>query len=170
MNSSVKLFPIKPNFDKAYCNRGFARYESKSCDVSLEDYNKALAINPINTDALFGKAQSFYAISKKDSCVSYFNKTTFIDDTYSKGFYLSGQINFEQGDYKYAITEYDRAIAAKRYAYAYNDRASAKKQLGDDAGAIADYEKALSIDSKLFFAYNSLGSCKRNKGDQMQEQ
>jgi tetratricopeptide (TPR) repeat protein len=36
---------------------------------------------------------------------------------------------------------------------------------GDEAGAILDYEQALSIDSKLFFAYNSLGSCKRNKGD-----
>ena len=30
---------------------------------------------------------------------------------------------------------------------------------------IADYEKAVAADNKLFFAYNNLGSAKRNKGD-----
>jgi tetratricopeptide (TPR) repeat protein len=115
---------------------------------------------------MFGKAQSFYAVNKKDSCITYLNRTTFVDEKNSKAFYLSGQINFELGNYKSAISDYDKAIAAKPdFAYAYNDRASAKKMLGDEDGAIADYEKALSIDSKLFFAYNSLGSCKRNKGE-----
>ena len=59
-----KAIAFKPIFDKAFCNRGFARYESKTYDASIEDYNKALAINPANADALFGKAQSFYAINK----------------------------------------------------------------------------------------------------------
>ena len=82
----------------------------------------------------------------------YLTKTTLIDDTYSKAFYLRGQLKFEDQMYKEAIPEYNSAIALKAdYAYAYNDRASAKKMLGDDVGAIADYEKAISIDSKLYF-------------------
>ena len=89
-----KAISFKPNFDKAFCSRGFARYESKTFDASIEDYNKALAVNPLNVDAMFGKAQSFYAINKKDSCVNYLRKAVFVDDKYAKAYYLSGQINF----------------------------------------------------------------------------
>ena len=48
-----KAVSFKPNFDKAFCSRAFARYESKTYDASIEDYNKALAANPLNVDAMF---------------------------------------------------------------------------------------------------------------------
>ena len=161
-----KAISLNPNFKKAYYNRGFAKFDSKNYSGAIEDYNKTLSLNPKNLDALYGKAQSFYSTGKKDSCRIVVAKLLAENSKFEKGFYLSGQLKFEEQSYKEAIEDYDKAILLKSdYAYAYNDRASAKKMLGDDAGAIVDYEKAIAIDSKMFFAYNNLGSCKRNKGD-----
>ena len=161
----TKAVTLNPMFEKAFLNRGFARYESKSNDAAILDFNTANGLKP-SADAYFGKAECFYATHKKDSCLQNLNKAVILDDRYAKAFYLRGQLKFEAQQYKEAIADYDKAIAAKPdFAYAYNDRASAKKQTGDDAGAIADYEKAVATDNKLFFAYNNLGSAKRSKGD-----
>jgi tetratricopeptide (TPR) repeat protein len=115
-----KAISLNPLFDKAYTNRGFAKYENKGYDASILDFNKAIEIKALNLDALFGKAQSFYAMKKTDSCIAYLNKVTLIDEAYSKAFYLSGQIKFEAEQYKEAITDYNHAITSKAdYAYAY---------------------------------------------------
>ena len=64
--------------------------------------------------------------------------------------------------HKSAIKDYDEAIRLKHnYAYAYNDRGSAKRKLDDLTGAIADYTMAVKSDPGLSFAYNNLGSAKR---------
>ena len=108
-----KAITLNPNFDKAFINRGFAKFESKNFEASISDFNNAISIKPLSVDAFFGKAQSFYAMNKKDSCLTYLNKVTMVDETYSKAFYLSGQIKFETGDYKEAIAEYNNAISSK---------------------------------------------------------
>ena len=160
-----KAIGLQPGFDKAFTNRGFAKYESKNYTDALEDFNASLVLKP-SADACFGKAESFYHLNKKDSSRTYLDKTLLLDNNYAKGYYLRGQLKFESVEYKEAIADYSKAILAKPdYAYAYNDRGSAKKLVGDEAGAIADYEKALELDQTLFFTYNNLGSVKRNKGD-----
>ena len=165
IDNFTKAITLNSLFDKAFLNRGFAKYENKNNEAAIEDFNAANSMKP-SADAYFGKAECFYAMNKKDSCMPNLAKATILDDKYAKAYYLQGQLNFENQQYKEAIEAYNQAIVAKPdYAYAYNDRASAKKQMGDEAGAIADYEKAVSSDNKLFFAYNNLGSAKRNKGD-----
>lgn len=161
-----KAISFKPNFERAFYNRAVARHELRQFEESIQDYNHTLLVNPTNMEALFGKAENFYQLKKKDSCLTFIHKTIQRDSLFSKAFYLLGQLKFDEAEYKEAILHYNKAISTKAdYAYAYNDRASAKKLLGDDSGAIQDYEKAIALDPKLFFAYNNLGSCKRNKGD-----
>lgn len=161
----TKAISAHPAFEKAYIHRGFAHYENKDNNAAMADFDKANSLKP-SSEAMFGKAQSLYSLGKKDESEQELNKATMLEESNYKAWYLLGQLKFERQDYKEAIADYDKAIAAKTdYAYAYNDRASAKKQNGDEAGALADYQKAVSLDNKLFFAYNNLGSMLRNKGD-----
>lgn len=161
----TKAVTLNPNFEKAYLNRGYARYAAKSNEAAISDFNKVNSLKP-SADAYFGKAQSYLAIGHRDSSMHNLDQAIAADSKYAKAYYLRGQLKFEAQDYKEAIADYDKAIAEKPdYAYAYNDRASAKKMLDDEAGAIADYEKAVFIDEGMFFAYNNLGSARRNKGE-----
>jgi Flp pilus assembly protein TadD len=57
-----------------------------------------------------------------------------------------GSDSFNKGDCDGAIKAYDEAIALdSSNASLFNDRGSAKSQLGDRVGAIADYRKALEL-------------------------
>lgn len=165
IDNFTKAIGLNPAFEKAFLNRGFAKYEAKKNEEAIQDFNQSNTLK-LSAEAYFGKGECFNVLNKKDSALQNLDKAITLDTKYAKAFYLRGQIKFEAKQYKEAIEDYDKAIAVKpNYAYAYNDRGSAKKQLGDEAGAIADYEKAVEHDNKLYFAYNNLGSARRNKGD-----
>ena len=50
-------------------------------------------------------------------------------------------------------------------AYTYDGRGKAKYEKGDYDGAIADFDKAISLDSNDVDAYNGRGKAKDRKGD-----
>src|SRR3990170_1328845 len=63
-----------------------------------------------------------------------------------------------------------RAIESGRWqganlVWAYGNRGDAKKTKGDLDGAIADYNRALELDSRNAIAYNNRGNVKLDKGD-----
>ncbi len=67
-------------------------------------------------------------------------------------------MNFELADYNSALIDFTLAIDKKYdFAYAYNERASAKRMLGDYNGAIHDYKQALAYDSTIVVAYDNMG-------------
>src|ERR1700744_1812123 len=108
----TKAIALNPLFDKAFLNRGFAKYENKNNEAAIEDFNSSNSMKP-SADAYFGKAQCFYVMNKKDSCAQNLAKATILDDKYAKAYYLQGQLNFENQQYKEAVEAYDKAIAAK---------------------------------------------------------
>jgi tetratricopeptide (TPR) repeat protein len=70
------------------------------------------------------KTQVKSLIMKKD-----FNNALRIDDKNAQAYYYRGGMYFLSNKYKEAIEDYTNAIKNKpNYAYAYNDRGSAKRQ------------------------------------------
>ncbi|MBE9245257.1 tetratricopeptide repeat protein [Microcystis aeruginosa LEGE 00239] len=64
------------------------------------------------------------------------------------------------------MADYNQATNIKPdYADAYNNRGSAKYELGDKQGAIADYNQAIKIKPDYADAYINRGNAKSNLGD-----
>jgi tetratricopeptide (TPR) repeat protein len=65
-----------------------------------------------------------------------------------------------------AIPDYDEAIRLRpAKAWLYNNRAWAKKRIGDLSAALADLEKALELDAKHPYVYSSRARIKLMQGD-----
>ena len=69
-----------------------------------------------------------------------------------------------------AIAACDRAIASGQFtgielAKLHTSRGVERKQAGDLDGAIADYDAAIKLNPKDFFAFNNRGNTWRDKGD-----
>jgi tetratricopeptide (TPR) repeat protein len=156
-----KSILLKPDFEKAYYNRCIANTMIRHYPDALADINKVLSGNPNNIDARFAKAMVFFGQGQKDSTNRWLDNTLGVGK-HAEAYYYKGIIMYQVGDYDEAIKDYSGAIEIKAdYAYAYNDRASAKRAKNDLTGAIADYEKALSLNPEFVFIYNNLGSVYR---------
>jgi tetratricopeptide (TPR) repeat protein len=79
-------------------------------------------------------------------------------------FVLANQ-KYDKGDYRGAVTDYDRAIALKPdYAKAYKARATVKfGKLQDDKGALADLDRSIQLDPNDGLVYALRGFLKYDK-------
>jgi tetratricopeptide (TPR) repeat protein len=79
----------------------------------------------------------------------------------AKSYFTAGLEKYEEGLYKEALAEYNKAIELNpQFADAYSNRGMIKSKLGDREGAIADYTKAIELNPKLDAAYFNRGIAK----------
>jgi tetratricopeptide (TPR) repeat protein len=119
----------------AYCGRGNARRYLGDYPGSWEDFNTAVGLDPDRGIAYIGRALAVSFGTKPDYSTT--------DD-------------FQQG--QNLLTHPENAID-------YMMRGTAKAQLLDDQGAMADYTKAIEQNPRLLVAYNNRGNLRQNLGD-----
>ena len=79
--------------------------------------------------------------------------------------FASGKIYQASKDFETAIQYYDKAIHSNpKNSAAYNNRGTAKKNLGKFQDAILDYDKAIKLNPKHYRAYRNRGIAKKNLG------
>lgn len=110
--------------------------------ILFKTYFSFLTLKTLKTDLIFTRGIVYecfgnYNLANKDFIY-----------TLEKGLHKSmaylgvGDIELRAGHYKEAIDGYNNALLLKpEYTYAYLNRAKAKKALGDDEGAISDYNE-----------------------------
>jgi tetratricopeptide (TPR) repeat protein len=79
--------------------------------------------------------------------------------------FQAGMKFMQPGQYQNAIPRFTRAIQIHELAKAYLERGDAHRFLGETDLAIADFEKAIDLDSSLARAYSGLGSIYRDRHD-----
>ena len=91
-----------------------------------------------------------------------YEKIEDLREDYPKNQYVYFEIAYladENSNYKNAVKYYTKAIKINsNYAYAYNNRGLAYKNLKEYDKAIENYDKALNINPKYAKAYNNRGN------------
>ncbi len=133
---------------------------------AIEDYDKALEINPEYTDAYNHRGNAKKEQGNYSGAIEDYDKALEIDPKYVAAYNNRGLAKAEQGNYSGAIEDYDKALEIDpKYVAAYNNRGLAKAEQGNYSGAIEDYDKALEIDPEYVAAYNNRGNAKMNQKD-----
>ncbi|MBI9068943.1 MAG: tetratricopeptide repeat protein [Salinivirgaceae bacterium] len=158
INSYSKAINFKPDFSKALINRAVAYTEIKEYNKAYADYDFVYNLNK-NLGALYGRGISNYYLNKLEQAQIDLELAKNSGFTDPGVFYFLGVVNFELENYSDAIEFYTLCINNKAdYVNAYNDRASAKRMVGDFEGAIDDYTKAIKLNPNIDFLYNNLAS------------
>jgi tetratricopeptide (TPR) repeat protein len=144
----------KDNLAIAYIRRGVAYREKKQYDRAIEDYNKAIELNPGDARVYVGRAAVYSMNGQYDRVVEDCSKALELDPKLADAYINRGRAYFGKQQYDRAIEDYNKAIDLDpKYARGYHNRGNAyigKKQY---SRAIEDYNKAIELDQKYAASY-----------------
>jgi len=126
--------------------------------LSVEAYNKALAIKPDYAEACFNMGNALKDQGKLEEAIKAYSKALTIKPDNADAYHNMGITLKDQGKLEEAIKAYSKALAIKPdYADAYYNMGITLKDQGKLEEAIEAYNKALAIEPDFAEAYNNMG-------------
>ena len=157
-----KLLEESDDDFEVYKERGDLRAKIGFYNDAIDDYQKALELNPN-----YKEADKALTDTKNNLDIhNFINNYSLIENDLYKdsGYYFNKACNFYyKGKCKEAIVYYNKAIELDpNNSAAYNNRGNAKKDLVQYKEALKDYNKAIELDHNNSAAYYNRGSLKIN--------
>ena len=134
-----------------YYNRGTKKHNRGDYYGAIEDYTKAIEINPRDADAFFNRAILKEEILKDyKGALSDYAQTIKINSKYADAYYNRGLLKVEiLKDNNGALFDFTQVININsKDADAYWNRSIVKENIGDLRGAVHDQNKALKFYAK----------------------
>ena len=144
--------------DVILCNRGVAYGKVGNHAQAIEDFDRAIEINPKDANAYQNLGVTYAKLGNHRQAIEDFDRAIEINPEYAEAYYNRGFIYGKLGDFRQAISDYDRAIEINpKYAEVYNNRGVAYDKLGNHREAISDFDRAIEINPDYARAYYNRG-------------
>ncbi|MDM8529945.1 tetratricopeptide repeat protein [Anaerolineales bacterium HSG25] len=141
-----------------YIYRGVIYFKLGQYQQGIEDYNKAIEIQPDNVRAYNYRGQNYNNLGQYQQAIADFDKAIKMLPNNAFAYTGRGSSYAYLGQYQQAIVDYDKAIQIQpNNSVAYNNRGSSYVYLGQFQQAIADFDKAIQIQPNNSVAYKYRG-------------
>jgi tetratricopeptide (TPR) repeat protein len=155
-NCVIENEPMK--IPLAYYNRGIAFDRAGQSDKAIEDYDKAIALNPSHFEAYNNRGMVFKKIGQLNKAIEDFGSAIAVNPVYYQAYYNRALVFEQMNQFDRAIENYDRTLALNpSYSEAYNNRGIVFDKMGQYDKAMEDYDKAIALNPSHFEAYYNLG-------------
>ena len=141
----------------AYNYRGLAFENTGQFEKAIEDFDRAIALDPYFRDAFLNRGTAFENIGRFDSAIENFDIAIALSPSYEAHF--NRGITFEKtGQSAKAIADYDNAIALDPSRYeAYIAAGRSQGKTGSFDKAIEYFSRAIAINPMHAESYNDRG-------------
>ncbi|MEE8329020.1 MAG: tetratricopeptide repeat protein [Thermodesulfovibrionia bacterium] len=127
-------------------------------DKAINDYNKAIEINPKFAVAYINRGLAYRRKGQYNQAISDFNKAIEINPKFALAYTNRGLAYINKAQYDRAISDFNKAIEINpKFALAYTNRGLVYRKKGQYDQAISDYNKAIKINPKFALAYDNRG-------------
>ena len=151
---------------QSYISLGNTSADKGDCDRAIENYDKAIRIDPNLAEAYFGRGACWDGKGEYEKAIADDNEAIRLNPKMAEAFNNRGIVRDQLGDYKRAIADYSQAIHFNpKLADAYYGRGTSWN--GEDRydKAIADYSEAIRLNPNYAFAFKARGAAWDAKGD-----
>jgi serine/threonine protein kinase/Flp pilus assembly protein TadD len=166
-----KAIELEPAFADAYNNRGIAKNAKGDLDGAMADYDKAIEIKPQFADAYFDRGLVGEAKGNLDGAMADYNRAVELNPILANQNLLDrlkAEIEqkklVEEKRRQLAQQEKDRLARMEQGRQAYNEGVTNEAR-GDLDGAMAEYNKAIELNSGIAMAYYKRANAKAGNKD-----
>jgi tetratricopeptide (TPR) repeat protein len=155
------------NLASALNNRGKAYYSKHNYDLAIQDYSRAIQLNPDFVDALNNRGEAYRAKGDYDRALQDFDQVIRLHPKLAAtSFSNRGFLYSEKGDCDKAIRDYSEAIRLRPgYAADFAGRGNAYSCKRDYDHAIEDYKQAIRLTPRDSSLHIALGKALSEKHD-----
>ncbi|MCZ8225925.1 MAG: tetratricopeptide repeat protein [Microcystis sp. LE19-84.1B] len=141
-----------------YVNRGILYRDQQKYELALDDYNKAIKLNPNHANAYNNRGNLYYDLQKYDLALADYDKAIEINPNFAILYYNRGGVYYNQQKYELALSDINKAIDINpNYAEAYYNRGNIYYDLQKYELALSDINKAIELNPNYAEAYNNRG-------------
>jgi tetratricopeptide (TPR) repeat protein len=150
----------------AYNRRGQLRLDRDALDDALADFNKSVELDPKRHLAYHNRAYILVGRGELEEALEDLNAAVRISPRFVKALRNRGELHYARGNYDGAVADYSAALqaGAEETAELYNLRGHAEFMSGRRQQALADFNRALSLDSRMTEAYINRGDLLQSAG------
>lgn len=127
-------------------------------DEAVEEYGRAIAINPGDPNAYIGRGDAMVALGRGESALADYNEAVRLGPGYSRAFSGRGELLAEMGQEEAALADFDRAVQVDPgFARGYRLRGGLLSRRGQNDRALADFNEAIRLDPEDPAGYKDRG-------------
>lgn len=156
----------KEGLKMAYIYKGFSLNGLFRYNEAIRCFDKAIAIDPVDAASYTDRGLGYSYIKEYEKAILDFSKVLQLDSTGKQAqaaYYYLGKIKFFQGSFEESVKYFDSLLVlVPTDAEAYFIRGTAKSNLLDSKGAIADYDLAIKNNPGYMEAFANRGVQKIN--------
>ena len=140
---------LKPDYARAYYERGFAYHINDEYAAAIADYDKAIELSPDYGDAYYYRGNAYALKGDFDAAISDYGKAIELNPERADAYHLRGEAYHFKDDYNEAIADFTSAIELDSYyvADSYYRRGEAYHFKDDHDKAIADFTAVIELNS-----------------------
>ena len=149
-----------------YYNRGDTFFDLGKFEDAIQDYNKAIDLNPNNASYYYNRGTTFANLEKFEDAIQDYNKAIDLNPNDESVYYNRGVAFIYLNEYEKAIENLSKAIDLNpNKDSTYYNRGIAFTNLSDSEKAIKDFNKAIDLNSNNASYYNNRGTLYINQGN-----
>ena len=149
-------------------NRGAAYEELSDHGRAIEDYDKAIEIDPEYAEAYYNRGVANSELGNHRQAIEDYDRAIEINPRYADAYGNRGAVYGLLGNNGKSIEDYDKAIEINpEHARAFNNRGLAYARLGNTRQAVEDYSRAVEINPDYVKAYYNRAVAYGELGDRM---
>jgi len=157
---------IKPDYARAFLNRGFCREQLNDITGAMDDYATASRLNPLAYEPHFDMASLKNSLGSTREALREFDTVLRLYPVFYQGYTERAKLKLSLKDTTGAMDDFNKAIQLNdRYPESFLHRGVLRFQMRDDPGSLADLNRAILLNDKYYEAWLDRGILKFQSGD-----
>lgn len=151
--------------DELYRERGTARYTQREVDLAVQDFSKALQLNPKNAGAYARRGDALARLKDFKGALADFNQAIKLEPDNAITYVGRAIAKAETNDREGALKDFDQSLKLEENSSVYLCRSEYLAKWGDGAAALADLDKVVKHRPDQSAVYGERGKLKLKMGD-----